>query len=274
MTAFQEVEVSCATCHLHPTCRSIEAEHGPELDRNGGNWRALRNSVGVRIDSPIRRCVQAILEKHTPKFTGARVLEIGCGPASALTDAFCEANQVTYTGLDPDRLPDLAHSWLPFPGFQNRVYGKLLRLGHMPRRGRKQFLLDYFPSPKLHGMQFDLIYGASTLEHWHENLTDRAETVAAYRKDMKVCFDLLAPGGILLIDMPLHVHGNEHFIRGDEALARDILDERWSSVTLERWRRRHDDLRPYRPEGRVKHFGEKYGFTLENIWLLNIVASK
>jgi SAM-dependent methyltransferase len=273
-TIFQEVEINCASCHMHDKCRTIEAEFGGELDRNGGNWRALQGAAGTRVDSPIRRCVQAILEKHADRFREARVLEIGCGPSSALTEEFCERQGVRYVGLDADRLPALSITGLPFARFQTRIFARLLRMGFMPRFGRKQFLLDRFPSPRLEGRRFTLIYGASTLEHWHEDITDRALTVEAYQKDLRACYDLLEPGGTLLIDMPLHVHGNEHFVRGDEALAREILDSRWSSVTLERWRRLTDDLRPYRPAARVKHYREKYGFTLDNIWLLNIVATK
>jgi SAM-dependent methyltransferase len=266
--------VNCGACASHDRCRDLETRFAEALRANGGNWRAIFYPEGGRVGTPTRRCSLAMIDKHARLFEDRDVLEIGCGPLSAVTEAFCRAHRTRYTGIDPARLPIFEVPWLPGRGLQRRVFRHLVRFGLHQRNRHQRYLLDRFPSPRLRGRQFDLIYGASTIEHWHEDLTDREATIRAYRQDVRECWRLLRPGGHLLMNAPMFVHGNIWFMRGDAAMVEAFFGDEWSSVVFERWRERHDDLAPYCPAHRREVFARQYGIALTNIWILNIVATK
>jgi hypothetical protein len=80
------------------------------------------------------------------------------------------------------------------------------------------------PSARLSKLQFNAIYSSNLLEHWHEDIggssSDQAwgknpdyfaESIARYKQDLRVCSELLKPGGVMLIDVPIHLHGNVLF---------------------------------------------------------------
>ena len=86
-------------------------------------------------------------------------------------------------------------------------------------------------------------------------------------------FDAIS--SLLLINCPIHVHGNIIFMMGNIDMIECFLDNGlWESVTFEHWREKHDDLLPYAPDHRKQAWRDKYGIDLLNIWLLNIVAKK
>jgi SAM-dependent methyltransferase len=267
-------DVGCASCEAHDRCRALEARFAPELAANGGNWRAIFHPEGGRVGTPTRRCTAAMIARHAHRFDDGDVLEIGCGPLSGITEDFCRERNVRYTGIDPARLPVFEIPWLPGRSLQRALFSRLVPFGLHASSAHRRFVLDRFPSPKLRGRQFDLIYGASTIEHWHEDINERDLTLAAYQEDVRECWRLLRPGGVLLMNAPMFVHGNQWFVRGDVALVEACFGEEWSSVTFERWRERHDDLAPYRPVLRAAAFRERFGVELTNIWILNLVATK
>ena len=80
-----------------------------------------------------------------------------------------------------------------------RLLTPLYDLALTPRSRRMRYVRDRFPSARLRGRTFDVIYGSSSIEHWHEDLDDREESIAAYQRDIRECYELLRPGGVLLI---------------------------------------------------------------------------
>jgi len=91
---------------------------------------------------------------------------------------------------------------------------------------------------------------------------------------MKKCYEMLNPGGILIVECPVLVHGNFLWQHSRIDLIEKLFDSQWSSVIFEHWREQHDDLMPYCPEHRKIGFKEQYNINLDNIWDLNIVAIK
>lgn len=268
------VDVNCGACVSYARCKALETRFGAALAANGGNWRAIFDPDRGRVGTPIRRCTLAMLERHMGLFEDKDVLEVGCGPLSPITEAFCRRHRTRYVGLDPARLPVFEVPWLPLRGLQRRLFARLVPWGLHRRSPHRRFVLDRFPSARLRPGSFDLVYGSSTIEHWHEDLADREATIEAYRAAIRECFRLLRPGGVLMLDAPLFVHGNRWFMRGDVAMLEAFFGDEWSSVTFEHWRERHDDLAPYRPAHRVRVFRETYGIELQNIWIVNLLATR
>ena len=75
--------IHCASCLNYENCKHLENKLSDALNEHDGNWRSLIHD-GRRVDTPIRRCSQAIVKKHLCKFKDSHVLEIGCGPLSEI----------------------------------------------------------------------------------------------------------------------------------------------------------------------------------------------
>jgi len=270
-------DINCGSCTKYDECRAIESKHKDLLEELEGNWRAVFED-GKRVDSPIRRCSHAIFDAHCNKFRGKDVLEIGCGPLSEIDYDFCKKHNVRYTGLDPDRLPGYFIPYTFGRSVQNKIFTSaldLFKIKKFPKRNAFQrYIKDYFPSALLQPGSFDLVYGNSTIEHWHENEKEMQMAHEHYRKDIRACYDLLRPGGRLLINCPIYVHGNNIFVYGKVDLIETLFSTEWKSVEFEHWRETHDDLMPYCPKKRKESFKEAYNIDLVNIWILNIIAEK
>lgn len=273
----------CKSCVKYDECKSIEFRFESQIDKLGGNWRAVFDN-GVRVGTPIRRCSHAIVESHQEKFRNKCVLEIGCGPSSEINYPFCKKFNVEYTGLDPERLPQY---FIPYTfgkrntigkRLQNKIFISLIKLFNIRKLPKlnlhQRYIRDYFPTKLLKHGSFDLIYGNSTIEHWHQDVDDMSKSVNLYREDIDFCYELLKPGGKLLMNCPMFVHGNKIFIYGLFDIIAQFFNSRWASVEFENWRKSHDDLLPYCPVKRKQTFKETYNIDLVNIWLLNIVATK
>jgi len=266
--------INCASCRSYQHCTNIENRFKSDIVANEGNWRNISEADGKRIETPIRRCSLAILEKWSHLFENSDVLEIGCGPSSAVNEEFCSVHRTRYIGIDPARLPSYELPWIPFKSLQRRVLGNFVSWGLHQTSRHRQFILDRFPSPKLSGRAFDLIYSTSSLEHWHEDLTDRDKTILRYRRYIDECWNLLRPGGVMVMDAPMFLHGNIWFMRGDVEMLESFFGNKWQSIVFEHWREQYDELMPYCPKRRQRAFREEFGIDLHNIWILNIVATK
>ncbi|MCP4264273.1 MAG: class I SAM-dependent methyltransferase [Candidatus Brocadiaceae bacterium] len=269
--------INCKSCIKYNECRSIENKYKDKLQELDGNWRAIIEN-GRRVGTPIRRCSYAIVETHLNKFMDRSVLEIGCGPLSEIDYAFCRQNNVSYTGLDPERIPLYFIPHTKGKSLQNNIFTSLLKIFNVkkyPKRNLYQrYIMDNFPSHLLEQNSFDLIYSNSSIEHWHQEEEDIQASLNLYREDMNSCYDILRPGGMLLMNCPVYVHGNDIFVRGKINIIENFFSGKWKSVEFEHWRELHDDLMPYCPDKRKESFKETYSIDLVNIWLLNIVATK
>ena len=266
-------DISCPSCLSYALCKGLEKDYREALVAERGNWRNLYYPTGGRIGTPIRRCERAMIQLHRDLFQDSEVLEIGCGPRSDIDEAFCEAHNLRYLGIDPSP-PPFEIPWLPLLSLQRRVFRRLVRWGLCLQTRRRRHIVSRFPSARLRGRQFDLIYANSSIEHWHEHLEDRDVTITAYQEDIRECYRLLRPGGTMMINAPLFVHGNRLFMAGDTKAVEAFFGEAWSSVVFEHWRENHGDLMPYCPEKRREVFRDQYGIDLVNIWILNILARK
>ena len=273
--------INCLSCSNYINCKEIENKYGAVLAKNNENWRAIFDN-GKRVGTPIRRCSHAIVKKHLDKFKNKKVLEIGCGPASEIGYKFCHENNIVYTGIDPDRLPSL-NSFTTFICdcyFMNRLRNRILTY-HIKKKklikknNLQSYMKDVFPSKYLLQESFDLIYANNSIEHWHQKIENSKGAIALYKNDISHCYKLLKPGGQLLINFPVHVHGNILFVLGAIEKIEQFFDcDQWESVVLEHWRQQHDDLMPYAPVHRKKFWIDTYGVELNNIWLGNFVAKK
>ena len=143
------------------------------------------------------------------------------------------------------------------------------------RNSYQLYIKNKFPSKYLLPESFDLIYSNSSIEHWHESIEDSDQSLELYKKDISFCYKILKPGGYLLINTPIHVHGNKIFVHGKiEKIEKFFNYDYWKSITFEHWREQFDDLMPYAPVHRKKAWINKYGYDFNNIWIGNIVAKK
>lgn len=269
-----EVNVHCSSCESYTLCHEIETRHKDELVRFKGNWRPIEFE-GRKVGTPIRRCSIAIVKKHIAYFKNSHMLEIGCGPLSEIDYSFCKKNNIRYVGLDPERLPLLKLSKVRYLNrLSTIVYSKLKLKRWFLWNDHQKYIRDSFPSKLLKRDSFNLIYGNSTIEHWHENQEDSQEAITLYKKDIQSAYETLKVGGVLIINCPIFVHGNPLFVHGKIELIKKIFQQEWKSIKFEYWGKDRDDLMPYCPEARKKYFYDAFKIELKNMWLLNIVAMK
>ncbi|MCK4809549.1 MAG: class I SAM-dependent methyltransferase [Candidatus Omnitrophica bacterium] len=279
MSRIERKEYSCEKCVSYDFCKHIEERFHNQIIADKGNWREIYDN-GQRVGTPIRRCAQTIFKSYESIFFNKQVLEIGCGCLSELDKQFCQEHKVNYVGIDPGRLPGVFIDNEPvfLWRVQNKVMPRILKLFNVKkyRLNKYQYYIrDAFPSEELEGRNFDLIYGNSTIEHWHEKESSLELSVEAYKRAMDECYRLLKQGGILLMNCPIYVHGNILFMRGEMDAIEGIFENgNWRKVTFEYWRRNYSGLMPYCPQARKEYFNNEFGIDLENIWLLNIVAKK
>jgi len=278
MRQIEKRERSCEKCESYDICKQIEDKFYNQIIANKGNWREIYDN-GQRVGTPIRRCAKAAFKFYANLFLNKKVLEIGCGPSSELNKKFCQEYNVNYIGIDPERLP---YTFINRPIFlqriQNKVIPKILKLFTVNKYQLNQYqyyIRDSFPSQELKGRSFDVIYGNSTIEHWHEEENNIELSATAYKQDISECYRLLRQNGVLLINCPIYVHGNILFMQGKIDIIESIFKGGgWRKVTFEYWRRDHNGLMPYCPQARRDYFLKEFNIDLKNIWLLNIIAEK
>ena len=269
-------EVACPSCVKYEDCKRIEAMHAETLRNNGGNWRDVWEG-SRRVQSPIRRCALAWTELQLHDVNNIKMLEIGCGASREISEKFCVNRNIEYVGVD-ESLPFHGIKKIPFHGIQQKLtmnICKLLNIRKMHKiNSHQRFIRDIFPTKHVNGCSFDVIYGNSTIEHWHEKNKDIDISLSRYNKDINVCYDLLVPGGKLLMSCPIYVHGNHIFMHGHTSMIEEMFSGNWSSVTFDVWRKSHGDLLPYCPDARRKHFKEAFDIDVDNIYLINVTAIK
>lgn len=269
-------EVSCPDCTNYQTCKTIETRYAETLAGNGGNWRALFEN-GKRVATPIRRCALTWTAQQLGDFTNGNMLEIGCGASMEIGKRFCKERNIQYVGVD-ESLPFHGINALPCHGLQQKFLLGAFKLFNVRKlykvNPNQRYVRDLFPSRHLEGCKFNIIYGNSTIEHWHEKELDLQKSMQQYKDDIKRCHEMLNDGGKLLLSCPIFVHGNYIFMHGHVDMVEEIFSGNWSSVSFESWRKSYGDLAPYCPQARRDDFKQRFGIDLQNIYLVNVVAVK
>jgi SAM-dependent methyltransferase len=206
-----------------------------------------------------------------------KMLEIGCGASREISERFCVDRNIEYVGVD-ESLPFHGIKNMPLHNIQQKVimkFCKALNIRKMQKiNSHQRFIRDTFPTKHVNGCFFDVIYGNSTIEHWHEKNEDIESSLSNYKSDIELCYNLLGDGGKLLMSCPIYVHGNHIFMHGHTDMIVEMFSENWSSVTFEVWRKSHGDLLPYCPDDRRMYFKEAFDIDLKNIYLINVTAIK
>lgn len=171
-----------------------------------------REVCTVERGSPIRKCVIALLEQECAQVRG-RVLEIGCGGWD-FSKRLLEKNGCEWFGVDP------------------MLVDKKGRRSVATHRGT----VSRLPFP---GESFDYVLGNQTMEHWHEYGT-------SYARGLAEIYRVLKPSGVVSLNVPIHLHGDKLFVRGDIEGIRGLFSPSlWSEVNYEPWRKDYEPMEPY-----------------------------
>jgi ubiquinone/menaquinone biosynthesis C-methylase UbiE len=181
----------------------------------------------VKLGSPIRKCVIALLEKEFNSIgSNRKFLEIGCGSWNFAKNI----------------IEEKGNRWYGIDTLDKNQKG-------LPTIATHRCSVDKMP---FENNFFDYILGNQTLEHWHEWNT-------SYMKGFRELYRVLKPGGILSMNIPIHLHGHEIFVKGN-LLKISMLFNRylWTNIKYDAWRKDYEPLPPF--EG----FKEN-GFTSEEL---------
>ena len=192
-----------------------------------------------RNDGPERYCVNAIRKKYAPTFYG-NVLEIGFGVNKLFRKSL--PNNAIWYGIDPRYNTIQEHNRFGW-SVTNMEFGE-------------EF--------------FDFVFAGQSMEHWSDNEED-------LRTGLKLINRVLKTNGMLLIDVPIHLHGNEIFIKGDLKSIYNLFDQsQWYDITFENWRFDYYPLEPIQTwrnknkEMIIKNSEQE----IPSIWNLEITANK
>jgi SAM-dependent methyltransferase len=132
---------------------------------------------------------------------------------------------------------------------------------------------------------FDKVFGIQTFEHWGQKAAVGREP-SDYADCLAEIARVLKPGGQLYLDAPIHFHGHEMFIMGDEQRIRQLfLGSCWQDLVVQRWRKDYLPLQIYPPNKTVlrewpieisSYPAEQVKETREqaSVWLITVSARK
>lgn len=196
------------------------------------------------FNSPIRRvtlsrrCIFALLAQNVKKIHG-KVLEIGYGKVSYLRRRI--RKKAEWYGLEP--------RWEAEPK-DNKFKGSASKM----------------PFPK---EMFDCVVCSQCMEHWGEY----QDTVSSGLKEIH---RVLKPNGVFFVDVPIHSHGGELFVKGDlDAIKKEFSEDMWKIEMFEEWRKEYDPLPQIRPPKKYHAYAkENSKQQVPSEWLLSISVVK
>lgn len=208
-------------------------------------YDAGRRRCSIEEGSPVRKCVIAINRKLLAELNATRapirVLEIGCGAWSPIKDG--ASGLVEWHGID----------------VQREIRGR-------PTVATAIASVEQMPYPDEY---FDLVYGNQSAEHWFEYGVTFARALAEISRVLKT-------GAPLHLNLPIHLHGNKVFLRGEIGEFLGQLDPAaWEIECVEEWRRHPSPLPAYAPwRSSVIMSSALWPRQPETAWILNVKARK
>ena len=186
-----------------PAC--VDCKHFDE----GGQVCGYRSN---RRDSPIRRCINAMLDAHMQKFSG-NLLEIGYGKNRHLRRRL--SGNTVWHGTDP--------RW------------------HNPKMNAPIGSSDDIP---FGDQYFDVVVCSQTMEHWGDTSVIERSLIEIKR--------VIKMGGLLHVNVPMLSHGDSIFVKADSDAIRRLFSDGWEIVHWEEWRKDYAPLEPHKAFGRRK----------------------
>ena len=194
--------------------------------------------------SPIRKCIITSLEKHLSPIQNQTICEIGCGAWSFAKD-IVEKNNCTWLGIDPLEYDSMGRKTIrTHPGTANSI-----------------------PLPSNH---VDVVLATQSLEHWYEYRT-------TFKSGFSEMHRILKPGGILIMNFPIHLHGHSIFLKGNINKIKHLWSPYlWTKIHFEEWRKDYQPLEVYQGWKLIRDnkniIGKHYEDT--STWIMDVVATK
>lgn len=198
----------------------------------------------VMEGSPIRKCIIASLEKHLSSIKNKIICEIGCG-AWSYAKNIVEPNNCTWLGIDPLEYDSKGR--------------KIIRT----HKGTANSI----PLPNNH---VDIVLANQSLEHWHEYKT-------TFRSGFLEMYRILKPGGTLIMNFPIHLHGHPVFIKGETEKIKKLWNPKlWENIKYEEWRKEYYPLEKYQGWKLISGIKNKMIPDPDNAttWLMDVTATK
>ncbi len=208
-------------------------------------YDAARRRCSIEEGSPVRKCVIAINRKLLAELNATRarirVLEIGCGSWSPIKEGV--SGLVEWHGIDVQRV----------------IRGK-------PTVATAIASVEEMPYPDEY---FDFVYGNQSAEHWFEYGVTFERALAEISRVLKT-------GAPLHLNLPVHLHGNKVFLRGElDAFLGRLDPAAWDVECVEEWRKDPSPLPAYAPwRNSVIMSSALWPRRPDTAWILNVKARK
>lgn len=188
----------------------------------------------------IRRCIFGAIVDNLDMMNG-NVLEIGYGKVFFLRKKI-KSRKCIWHGIEP--------RWPGKKDGSNKFEGTVSK---MP------FENEFF----------DCVYCSQSMEHW-------GEFGDAIESGLNEIHRVLKPSGLLLVDVPIHSHGFDVFIKGNtEEIKYLFKNSKWEIVKFDERRKIYDPLLPIKVENKYhKYTIENSGQMEPSVGLLNMVMKK
>jgi SAM-dependent methyltransferase len=201
------------------------------VDDECASFKVAEKTLGrIMPPPPIGGCAIPIVEDYLPMIKpGMRVLEVGCG-AWGMIREHCEKVGAHFDGIDPFK----------------EYFGKESVATRFENLAELSFPDEYF----------DIVIGNQTMEHW-------AEHGCTLEWGLYQCFRVCKPGGLVLMNVPIHYHGTEFFLLGKLDKIKDLFRPFSSHVEFHTWGFSSDPIPQYFPYPGYGKLKDKAAYNLD-----------